>query len=142
MTDTELQQDTFLFDDYFSDPDDPGVEVVIHAKGKDIPFHIRRVLTLGEKQAASDAAVKIDFDVKGNPKLRSVNQGMYTEAIVLAGLKAWPYEYAPGKPVPINAKTVHAHDGGINEQLAALILGIAEVQQQALTPFEMKSDEA
>jgi hypothetical protein len=142
MTDTELQQDTFLFNDYFSDPDDPGIEVVIHAKGKDIPFRIKRSLTLKEKQAASDAAVKIDFDVKGNPKLSKVNQGEYTEKITLAGLKWWPYTYGNGKPVPINAQTVAAHDSVINEQLAALILGVAEVQQQALTPFEMKSDEA
>ncbi len=114
------------------------MDVTIIARGKPVPFRVKRSLTLKEKQAASDMAVKIDFDEKGKPILSKVDQGAYTVEIVLSGLKWWPYTYDSGEPVPINRETVTVHDSAINEQLASLILGVAEVQQAALAPFGEK----
>jgi hypothetical protein len=131
--------DEFLFDDYFDDPDIPGIELVIPFRGKPIPFRIKRSLSLGERQKANDAAIKIDIDKNGKPHLvGQPNQAAYTREIVLAGLLEWPFK-KNGKPVEITRETVAKLDGVLQEELANRILGITEVNPAVLDPSERES---
>lgn len=129
----------FLFDEYFSGSD---IEIHIPYKGKLIPFRIKRALTLKERQQANDAAIQVNFDSKGKPNLQKNDQAAYTNEIILVGLKFWPFEYRPGKPVPINRETVAKLDGNLADEIAARILGAVEVDESALDPFVKESDEA
>lgn len=129
----------YSFNDYFVDPSAPGVEVVVRFNGKDIPFRIRRSLTLKEKQKASDAAIAFEIDEEGKPTLSKMDQSAYTLEILVAGLLAWPFEYSPGQPVPINRETIEMLDGTLQSEVAARILGVGEAQAKALAPFGMKS---
>lgn len=145
------EAEAMLYDDYFSDPDDEGVEAVIEHRGKPLVFRLKRSLTLEEKQRAADAGVSIEVDKEGTPKLTKMDQAAYTREIVLAGIKEWPFRYGTGikvdpkfrgAPVPINRQTVSRMDGALADKIAAVLLGQRGVQQKALDPFEQKSDAA
>lgn len=134
------QSDTpFLFGDYFSDPNDKGVEFSMNFQGRVLTFRVRRTLSLKEKQAASQAAVQFEIDDEGRPAIKNLDQSAFTNEIVLAGLISWPFEYAPGEPVPINRETVEALDGRIAEKIADRLVGMGVAQAQAIVPFEKKS---
>lgn len=140
-----------LYDDFFSDPEDEGVEAVIEHRGKQLVFRLKRSMTLAEKQRAADAAIEVSLDKEGNPTITKMDQAAYTQEIVLSGVKEWPFTYSHhpkiaanlrGKPVPITRHHVSRMDGGLAEKIAAVLLGQREAQQKALAPFEQKSDVA
>jgi hypothetical protein len=139
----EDKAQTFLFDDYFDSESDRGIEVIIPFKGKALPFRIKRSLTIRERQRINEAAIQIDLDQQtGKPRLTRQDQGAFTTEALLVGLKFWPFEYKPGKPVPINHETIAKLDGALADELAARILGTVEVNKETLDPFEKKSDAA
>lgn len=133
------QYQGFLFDEYFSGTD---IEVKIPFNGKLLPFRIKKSLTLQERQQANDAAIKVNFDTKGKPTIQKNDQAAYTNEILMVGLRFWPFEYRPGKPVPINRETIAKLDGNLSDEIAARILGVVEVEAEQLVPFERVSDEA
>ena len=135
--DTELS--FFSFDDYFSGSE---VEVIIPFRGKLLPFRLKKSLTLQERQKANDAAIKIELSKDGKPVISRQDQGAYTNTVILLGLRSWPFEYRPGKPVPINMETIAKLDGNMADELATRILNGVEVDQKELDPFEKESDEA
>ncbi len=138
MTDKQA----YSFNDYFNSPDSKGLEIVVGG----VPFRIKRSLTLEEKQRAQDASIKIEIGDDGLPNITQMNQGAYTVEVVLAALKWWPFTYPDdyeveslrGSPVPINRETVSALDEYLNEEIAARVLRIGEVQRQGLNPFGKK----
>lgn len=146
-----LSGEDVLYDDFFSDPDDEGVEAVIEHKGKMLTFRLKKSLTLAEKQRAADASLGFELSPDGTPKITKMDQSAYTQEVVLAGVKSWPFRYSNhrkiaehlrGTPVPINRYSVSRMDGTLAEKVAAVILGQREAQQKALDPFEQKSDVA
>jgi hypothetical protein len=135
----KTEEAAFLFDDYFSDPSDRGIEISILHKGKALPFRIKRALTAKERQVASNAAITIALDKDGKPQIvGQPNQSEFTTETILVGLKYWPFEYSPGKPVPINRKTIESLDGGLADELASRILGSTGVAPGVLAPSEKK----
>lgn len=141
------QEEVYLFNDYFVNPNDQGIEVSIPFQGKDLKFRIRRSLTLKEKQSASDAAIAFEIDEEGRPLISKMDQSAYVLEILIAGLKAWPFTYPQdypdsslaGKPVPINRETISMLDSRLQEAVSSRILGMGVAQAQAIAPFGMKS---
>lgn len=131
----------YPWEDFSSEEGGRGVEVIIPFQGKALPFRIRKSLTIDERQKANDAAIDIGMDKHGKPVINRQDQGAYTKEIVRLGLKFWPFEFEPGKPVPITPKNIARLDGGLLSEIAARILGTAEVDQDELTPFGKKSEE-
>jgi hypothetical protein len=132
---------SFTWDNFSTTANDRGVEVTIPFEGENIPFRIKRRLTIDERQRANQAAIEISLDKHGKPTIARQDQAAFTKMIVLVGLKFWPFEYAEGDSVPINEKTISQLDGRLLDEIAARILGTAEVDQEALVPFEKRSDE-
>lgn len=133
--------DTVLYDDYFSEPGDKGVDVVIEHRGKKLRFRLKKSLNLDEKQRAADAAIDFTLDKDGKPEITRMSQAEYTRQIVLAGTKKWPFEFSAGKPVPLDEAHVRKLDGELADKIAGFILGQRQAQEDALVPFEMKSEE-
>lgn len=139
-----------LYDDYFSESGDPGAEVEVEHRGKKLKFRLRKSLTLGEKQDALAASVDITLSKDGTPRIDRMDNAAYTEKIVLAAVKAWPFVYPQdfhdkslaGRSVPINKETVHKLDGSLSEKLSNIVLGQETAQGTALSPFVMKSGAA
>lgn len=139
--DKDKTLDTVLYDDYFSEPGDKGVAAIIEHRGKKLRFWLRKSLTLDEKQKAADAAIEFTLDAEGKPTITKMSQAEYTRQVVLTGTKKWPFEFSPGKPVPVSEKFVKMLDGDLADKIAAVILGQRQAQEDALVPFEMKSGE-
>ena len=136
MSDTE---ETILFDDYFSDPEDAGVAVDVWHRGKLLHFVMRKSLTLKERQKASGKAIKISLDATGQPHLDNVDQALFSTELLLSALKEWPFKYRDGKPVPIEEKTVSKLDSSLVDKLVSLLLGTSAAQDEALGPFGQPS---
>lgn len=129
------EKKVFLWEEYADDNTDRGVSVDIMWHGEVLPFRIKRVLTIDERQIAQQAGIEIGVDEQGRPKLLRQDQAAYTKAVVRLGLKAWPFEYEEGKHVPINEKTVEKLDAGLLDEIAARILGITQVRRSDADPF-------
>lgn len=132
---------SFLWEEYAADPGDKGVTIEIEHKGKKTPFRVKRVLTIDERQAANEAGVEIGLDKNGKPVIKKQDQAAFTKEIVRVGLKWWPFEYGPGKPVPITPQHIAELDGELLTKIANAILGIGEQDQSDLDFFEKKSGE-
>lgn len=137
----EQASDLFLFHDFFTDEEDKGVEISVQWGGKMLPFRIKHSLTLGERQRVNNAGIQIDVDASGKPILTKQDQSAFTEEVLVIGLKYWPFEYAPGKPVPITRKTIAQLDNELASVIAARILGGTLVNVKALAPFVKRSGE-
>lgn len=131
-----------LYDDFFSESGDPGVETVIEHRGKMLKFRMRRSVTLGEKQDAMASSIAISLAKDGTPHIDRMDNAAFNEALVLASVREWPFKFADGNPVPINKETVHKLDSALSEKIVAIVNGQAESQKEALVPFEMKSGAA
>lgn len=136
---TDMIDQSVLFDDYSSDSDDPGVEVFIEHRGRNLRFRMRKSLPLGEKQDALASSMALSISKDGVPHIDHMDNAAYTEKIVLAALKEWPFVGKDGKPIPINKETVHKTDGALLDKINAIVMGQEEAQKSALIPFEMKS---
>lgn len=141
MAEDTQDQAVFLYDDFFSEPGDRGVEVMIPWRGKNLPFRLRKSLTIGEKQAAMEKAVSISVTKEGIPKIERMDQGAYSREIALKAITFWPFEFSRGKPVPINKETIAKIDGSLLEKIVTIVTGQDQQQEQALGPFEMKFGE-
>jgi len=137
----EDTQEPLLFEDYFNSPEAPGVEIEVMHKGKVVRLRVKKSLTLDEMQQATDAGVAIALDKEGNPTITKMNQGAYSKAIVLAGVRSWPFTNPDGSPVPFTKANVNIMDGVLAEKIATAILGNRAVQQQAIVPFAEKLKE-
>ncbi len=124
-----------LFDDYFSNPNAPGVMMSVFHNGKNIKFKARRSLSLGERQVASDASIKIEIDELGKPVLTKMDQAAFTHEILLMSLKWWPFKYTDGTMVPIDHNTIAALDQALSDKMVVRILGMGDQQDKAIIPF-------
>lgn len=139
-----------LYDDFFSESGDPGVETIIEHRGKMLKFRMRRSVTLGEKQDAMASSIAISLAKDGTPHIDRMDNAAFNEALVLASVREWPFVYPKDYPdtslagtsVPINKDTVHKLDSALSEKIVAIVNGQAESQKEALVPFEMKSGAA
>ncbi len=140
---TSNDDDLLLFDDYFSNPNAPGVMMSVFHNGRNIKFKARRSLSLGERQVASDASIKIEIDELGKPVLTKMDQAAFTHEILLMSLKWWPFRYPKdyeiaelaGQPVPINVETIAALDQALSDKMVVRILGMGDQQDKAIIPF-------
>lgn len=131
---------SFSWEKYSSNSGDKGISIEIEWQGEMLPFRIKRVLTIDERQRANQAGVVIGIGKDGQPRIEKQDQAAFTKQIVLAGLKYWPFEYGEGRPVPITMKNIEALDGGLLDAIAQRILGIVQVNKEDYDPFESQSD--
>lgn len=136
----------FLFDDFFVDGNDPGVEHVMHLKGRDVPLRIKRSVSLGDREAAKSAATKTRINPQtGALSVEGFDEGALKIELLVRSIKSWPFHYKGGQPVPINRTTVgQLQLDAANEvdKLFNLLVGVAEVEKEALEDFEKASGEA
>ena len=122
----------FRFKDYTVD--ESGRDIVV----KGIPFKVKQQLTLGERQKASDASVKIGFDEKGQPKLQGVDQSALLVKIATMAILEWPFEEDSGKPTPIDEVHIRQLDPDLLDAIFAEVMKTTKVPD--LNPFEKASD--
>ena len=138
-----MSDETVLFEDFFVPADDPGVETSITVNGREVPLHIKRGLSLGDREAAKAVATKMDIDMeKGTVKLSSFDEGIFTIEMLFRCLKSWPFT-KDGVPVPITRENIRALKATAADEMSKLVNALTGgSKDEALAPFEKPSDEA
>jgi hypothetical protein len=131
----------FLYDDFFSTEDDPGVVVPIKIKGKTVPITLRRGLSVAERAAAETACVKRSVGPNGQMVVSGIDESKLVEEVLLLSILDWPFTTKDGEKVPVTRENIRRLRGGA-EQIAKALQTIEEQGEQALAPFEPASDEA
>jgi hypothetical protein len=138
-----LDNETFLFEDFFIPADDPGVETSITVNGREIPLRVKRGLSLGDREAARAVATKMDIDLmKGTMKVDSFDEGVFTIELLFRCLVSWPFT-KDGVAVPITRDNIRALSSSAADEMAKLVqLFVGGNKEEALAPFEKPSDAA
>ncbi|GCE45184.1 hypothetical protein EI42_03158 [Thermosporothrix hazakensis] len=137
ITDFPAQGDneTFYYDDFFVPEDDPGEKVYIEMDGRQVPFWIKRKLSMGDREAAKRASVKKRFKSNGQVEISDIDEGEFALELVVRCVKKWPFKYRDGRPVPINRNTVREMVGDAADALSLLILDRLKKKDDAKKAF-------
>lgn len=136
-------QQPFLFDDFFVDEADEGVVHEVLIRGRKVPITCKRDITLEDKEAAEQAAVKRHLDPTGRVVVDGIDGGVLAVEILVRCVKKWPFTFKDGRPVPITRENIRRMVASAAEALATSIVGTLEAkQQEADGPFDAASDAA
>src|SRR5271166_6347297 len=95
--------DQFLFDDFFVSDEDPGIEIVIHVKGREIPLHIRPLST-SDQVAVQAASVSKRFTPDGKVVIDKIDEAKANSMLIAKSIVSWPFVNRDGSPVPVTAE--------------------------------------
>jgi hypothetical protein len=144
----ETKTDVFLFDDFFVDDADAGVVHNVVIRGRVVPITTKRDVTLADKEAAEQAAVKRHLDPTGRVVVDGIDGGALAVEVLVRCIKSWPFTFGPnhpqaGKPVPITRDNIRRMVSDAAEALAQSIVSVTQAKQkEADGPFEAASDAA
>jgi hypothetical protein len=134
----------FDFEDFFVDPEDPGldIEITLKARTNDgvvervVPMTIRKGVDLNGSQAAQQKGLKVIYDPEtGKPKDIQVNEAEIAAATLAQVILKWPFTKG-GKTVPINEKHIKMMFGDNVEAILKQIGNYATAKKAALDFFE------
>jgi hypothetical protein len=131
----------FLFDDFFSGQDDPGVEVSIYVRGKQVPIRLKRGLSLAEREEAKNAAITRRIRPDGQMEILAINEAKLQVETLIRAVKSWPFT-KDGQPVPITRENLLALGSDVADAILLEVTRLAQVREEALVPFAPPSDAA
>jgi hypothetical protein len=129
----ETSNTEFLFDDFFGSEDDPGIVVEIKIRGRQVPITLRRGLTLADQMACQAAALKKRL-VNGSIVMDGLDEAILVEEMMVRAIKAWPFQFKGGTPVPVTRENIRKMLGGADE-IADAIKKLSTEGEAALAPF-------
>jgi hypothetical protein len=132
--DTE-EQAPFFFDDFFVEADDPGVEVTVQMRGRNIPLRIARGLTLRDMAESESAAITSHIDAQGRQVIDSLDSTKAAVELLFRAIKSWPFTFRDGRPVPVTREHIEQMLGEGAMSLATRIKASVEAKEEALAPF-------
>lgn len=136
-------QKTFLYDDFFIPSDDPGIEKLVHIKGRDIPIRFKRGFSMDDIQAAKAVAVKSKVNLKtGQMEIVGVDEGKFMNELLYRAIVAWPFTDRNGRKVAIDRETIGELCAEGSQVFMAVLNELIGVGQQNLDFFESPSGEA
>lgn len=137
---------TFLYDDFFADPD---ASITINPKlwqgGElvEVPIQVRRRLSLGQREAIKTGSVAFEIDtVNGTYTPKAVDQEKLTVLTLLALIVSWPFTFKDGTPVPINEKTIRALGATNSDTILMEISKLDQKKPETFEPFVAPSEAA
>jgi hypothetical protein len=138
----ELKNETFLYDDFFSPADDRGVEIRPKIRGREVPMRVKRGISLVDAGEAREAATKKVIDpATGMVRVLSVDEVRMNISLLKKAIIEWPF-VKDGKPLPITEKSIGELNGDAAEAILGEIQKLMAARQEALAPFENRSDAA
>lgn len=154
-----MSADLVLFEDFFVDDNDPGVEKDVVLTARDgskhtIQVRIRRALSLGDREAAKSAATKTHVAPDGSLVVDGFDNGIFMVEVLTRCVIRWPFERAvrdesgavlSHSPVAVTRDNVRKlkHENG--DAFAELVNGIvqgAAADKANMDRFEKPSEEA
>jgi hypothetical protein len=131
----------FLFDDFFVGDDDPGIEIVIHVRGRDVPLHIRPLST-SDQVAVQAASVSKRFTPSGQVVIDRIDEAKANAMLIAKSIVSWPFVNKDGRPVAITAENCGKLIGDAGTQITAALGSLNEKKTEVITPFDSSSDAA
>ena len=136
MSATQLKKPKkFLFNNYASTKDDPGVDMTWFVEGDAIPIKVAKTLTIKERRKASERATKMSFDQNGIPHMESFDDAEYALTLAELVVKSWPLEDEDGKIVPIDRAHLSAMPSYAIEDIASRYQGNRKAQLEETDDF-------
>lgn len=130
----------FLYDDFFSPKDDPGIEIRPVVRGREVPIRVKRGLSLvAAAEARHRASTHVLNRQTGMPEVVAVDETRMNILLLQASLVSWPFRYRDGSPVPINEETIGELLGDVASAVLSEIQAMMEGRQKSLVPFEQPS---
>ena len=131
----------FLFDDFFVSDEDPGIEIVIHVRGRHVPLRIRPLST-SDQIAVQAASVSKRFTPEGQVVIDRIDEAKANSMLIAKSIVSWPFVHRDGRPVVINAENCARLLGDAGNQITQALGSLNDKKAEIITPFESSSDEA
>lgn len=118
----------FLYDDFFSPKDAPGIPTTIEVRGRELPVGLR-VLNFGELREFMNKNARVTIGPDGKPQIEVIqsDDGDANNKLILACLRSWPFKNSDGSMLEINEKHIDEMQPDV---YAALLQKITEFTQK------------
>lgn len=130
----------FLFDDFFTTDETPGVEVAFDIQGRSVPIILKRGISFKDFSEAKEQAVTMRINpVSMQPEILKYDDAVFGVELLVRCIKSWPF-VDKGMPVPVTRETIKQLN---SLTVQAMVLKLQEIMQKgkdALTPFVPASD--
>lgn len=131
-----MSEAPFLFDDFFVDEADPGVEHTLHLRGRAVPIQVKRGISLADREAATQAAVARHVDEQGRVVIDGMDDAKLSTGLLARLIKSWPFTRADGTPVEVTPENVGRLIAEGADQLLLAIKGAQAAREaEADGPF-------
>lgn len=139
-----MAAEIFDFEDFFVDPADPGIEIIVKLRARtaegvvdrDVPIRVRKGINLESAIAAKSRGVKVMYDLEtGKPSDVQVDEAEVAAATLTQVILSWPFT-RKGKPVPINEHFIKMMFGDNVETILNQIANYDAAKKAQLAPFE------
>ena len=133
--------DQFLFDDFFVSDEDPGIEISIHVRGREIPLHIRPLST-SDQIAVQAASVSKRYTPEGQVVIDRIDEAKANSMLIAKSIVSWPFVFKDGSPVPVTAENCAKLLGDAGTQVTQALGALNQKKTEIIGPFASSSDEA
>lgn len=131
--------EVFLYDDFFSPADDPGIEIRPVIRGREVPLRVKRGISLVDAGEARELATKRVLR-NGIPEIVAIDETRMNVVLLKRVIVSWPFTKRDGSPVPINEKTIGDLVGDAAQAVLDEVQKLFEVREESLVPFENRSE--
>lgn len=136
----------FLFDDFFVSDDDPGIEVTVSVRGRDIPLRIRPLSVSDQVEVQAQALVK-RVSPEGQIVVDRLDESKANSLLLAKSIVSWPFTYGPnhpqaGQPVPVTPENCAKLLGEAGQRITQALGKLSEQKAESLVPFVNSSTAA
>ena len=131
-----MADETFDFDTFFVDDSDPGVTETVTARGKSFTITVKRGLSLGDREAAKNAAMTSHVSSNGQLVIDGFDDGKFQLELLARCLKSWSL------PRPVTRPNVLALSADVADACLLVLKKYIAPSEEALAPFAPQSDAA
>jgi hypothetical protein len=133
----------FFYDDFFVSQDerDPGKEVTVKIRGRDVPIRIKRGLSLEDREAAKNQAITKRITPDGKPEIVKLDEGIFAIELLVRNIIYWPFKFRSGRLVPITRETIKAMLADGVDALTKAVMTAMQEQAETTAPFLNSSEQ-
>jgi len=136
----QASEELFLYDDFFSPVDDPGIEIHAMIRGRKVPLRIKRGLSLIDAANARErASTRVLNRQTGMPEVVAMDESRMNILLLQSSIISWPFKYRDGSLVPITEQTIGEMLGDAAAAVLEHVQRLMEGRQEALVPFDKPS---
>jgi hypothetical protein len=136
----------FFYDEFFAD-DSVTEPITLTLKGREVTIHVKKVVALGDREAAKQAVMIREMDADGKVVVKGFDLNRFGLEMLARMIVRWPFVYRPKpgskrdpKPVPVSYETVSRFIGdGAEELMMRVTKIISGPSEEDLAPFDQPS---